>query len=221
MKALGLSYESSIAKGLTIGTPILLLKRRLKQALKPNLLDLIDRLSQRLFGQKAMDPAAQAQLLKLLALTKSLHGNVEFQQLANHFLSEHEVQLYLQLPAMFSGENGTAELTIGSPKEHSKGGKINPKHCQIAIILDLSGLGRVKAIASIIESKVSLLFATEQKFVSELISSHSMELAERLQAAGLTVSSMQVIVSPEPLPRILESFGTLFASHGPTFDVTA
>lgn len=221
-KNLGLSYEASLARAVTLGTPILVLKRQLQKSLKPNLERLVSMVSQRLWEiQVGSDQTARSLLERLLSVCRSLEENVEFQQLANHFLQKQGAQLYMQLPLSFMGEQGLAELTIGSKGEGSKDGNIDLERRQVTLLLDLTGLGRVKAIASINAKKISCLIATQSSAVRDYIAERSGALVERLQAVGFEVAGIKSLVSREPLDRQLETFRELFVSDEPAFDVTA
>ncbi len=220
-RALGLVHEASIARAMVLGTPFMLLKRQLQKSLKPNLEKLVAMISNRVSGGGIRDAATRANLQLVLSLCTDLYDNVEFQQLANHFLRQRGAQLYLQLPVVWLGESGVAELMVRSRKEDTRDGKIDPDRCQIVLLIDLSALGRIKAVAAINDGRISCLFATERKAVREFIVEHSERLADGLQAVGLKVTDIKAMVSSAPLPRQLEAFGDLFASQGPAFDVTA
>ena len=217
----GLMHEATIARAILLGTPFILIKRQLQKTLKPNLERLIKMLSGRLFNLTNRGPAAREQIGRLLNVCSSLYDNLEFQQLANHFLNQRGAQLYMQLPVLWQGESGVTELMVSSRKEDAREGRINPKRCQVSLLIDLSGLGRVKAVASINNRTASCLFATERKAVKDLIIKHSSELVDGLKAVGFETVGLRAMVSLNPLPRLLESFGELFATRGPAFDVRA
>jgi len=220
-KVLGLMHEASIARAIALGTPIIILKRQLQKSLKPNLEKLMKMVAKRLLGTGVRDTVTRAQLRQLLSLCVDLHDNVEFQQLANHFLKQRDAQLYMQLPLLWKGEDGIAELAVRSRKEDAKNGRINPDRCQISLLIDLSGLGRIKAVAAINDGRINCLFATERKTIREFIAEHSQRLADGLHAVGFKVVDVKAMISSEPLPRLLETFGELFADIGPAFDVKA
>ena len=220
-KALGLMHEASIARAIALGTPIIILKRQLQKSLKPNLEKLVAMVSNRLSSAGVRDAATRGQLEQLLSLCVDLYDNVELQQLANHFLKQRGAQLYMQLPLLWMGEDGIAELAVRSRKEDAKDGRINPDRCQISLLIDLSGLGRIRAVAAVNDGRINCLFATEREAVREFIVEHSQRLADGLHAVGFQVAYIKAMVSSEPLPRQLEAFGELFASQGPAFDVTA
>ncbi|MBN2208591.1 MAG: hypothetical protein JW759_04780 [Candidatus Coatesbacteria bacterium] len=219
-RSLGLMHEASIARAIAIGTPIILLKRQLQKSLKPNLEKLVAMVSKRLAGE-VRDAKTRANLERLLSLCADLYDNIEFQQLANHFLGQRGAQLYMQLPLLWMGESGIVELLVRSKKEDTKNGRIDPDHCQVSLLIDLSALGRIKALAAVNEASVSCLFATESKEVREFVVQHSELLAGGLQAVGFKAADVKAVVSAEPLPRQLEALGELLASQGPAFDVTA
>ncbi len=220
-RALGLVHEASMARAIVLGTPFMLLKRQLQKSLKPNLEKLVAMISKRVSGGGIRDAATRTNLQRVLSLCTDLYDNVEFQQLANHFLRQRGAQLYLQLPVVWLGESGVAELMVRSRKEDAKDGRIDPDRCQIVLLIDLSALGRIKAVAAVNDGRISCLFATERKAVREFIVEHSGRLADGLQAVGFKVTDIKAMVSSAPLPRQLEAFGDLFASFGPAFDVTA
>ncbi|HUT03508.1 MAG TPA: hypothetical protein VM163_06415 [bacterium] len=220
-KMFGLMHEATIARAILLGTPFMLLKRQLQKTLKPSLKRLVNMLSSRLSGLTGREPAARVQIERLLNLCSSLYDNVEFQQLANHFLNQKGAQLYMQLPLFWQGESGVAELMVSSRKEDAKDGRINPDRCQVSLLIDLSGLGRVKAVAAINNRTASCLFATEKEAVKSLIVKHSAELVDGLTAVGFKTVRLRAMVSLNPLPRQLEAFGELFVTRGPAFDVKA
>ena len=220
-RAFGLMHEATIARAILLGAPFMLLKRQLQKTLKPNLGKLVNMLSSKLSSLTVREPAARLQIERLLNLCSSLYDNVEFQQLANHFLKQKRAQLYMQLPLLWQEESGAAELMVRSREEDARDGRINPDQCQVSLLIDLSGLGRVKAVAAIDKRTASCLFATEKKAVKDLIVKHSAELVDGLTAVGFKTVRLRAMVSLNPLPRQLEAFGELFATRGPAFDVKA
>jgi len=217
---IGLSYEALVAQSVVAGGPILLLKRRLQGVLKPNLARLIARLSQRLLRAGPDDQGSKARLEELLTLCRSLFDQIEFTQLANQFLARFGAAAYLKLPLLVRGQTGLAELLIRSMREDSQDGKINPNRCQITLVVDLSGLGRARVVATIADRSMSCLVATQAEEAKEYISKHSDELVSALKAAGYHLAPLQCIVSAEPLGTLAESLASAFVSESPAFDVT-
>ncbi|MBN1593164.1 MAG: flagellar hook-length control protein FliK [Candidatus Coatesbacteria bacterium] len=219
-RALGLNHEASIARAVALGTPVIILKRQLQKTMKPNVEKLISMVSRRLSGEAKVEEGIKAQLERLLSLCGDIRDNVEFQQLANHFLRQRGAQLYMQMPLLWMGEDGLAELTVRSKKDDAKEGQIDPDNCQFSVSIELSGLGRVKAIAAVSKKRISCLLATEKKAIREFIAEHSQILADGLNAAGFEVSDIKAMVSSEPLERQFEAFVQMFIAQGPAFDVT-
>jgi len=158
-------------------------------------------------------PAAE----KLAGFVRSSLEAINAHQVVNYLLQEYEGKYQFQIPLLFPGNSGTAEIFIEFGDRESKGsGHQGDKN--VLFLLDMDALGTIIAEATITGNKIGCVLKCPDSAVGNFVKPFLRELEEGLTAQGYDVEYLRCVVDHRNTLEMKETssreFQNLFSLDG-------
>ena len=165
--------------------------------LKALLLRMGDRLTPLL--ETGNSPAAE----KLAGFVRSSLEAINSHQVVNYLLQEYEGKYQFQIPLLFPGKSGTAEIFIEFGDRDSREGRRQGDK-NVLFLLDMDALGTIIAEATIADNKIGCVLKCTDSTVGRFIEPFLQELEAGLAAQGYDVEYLRCVVDHRDTSEIKE-----------------
>ncbi|MZG29692.1 MAG: hypothetical protein F3741_02620 [Nitrospinae bacterium] len=171
----GINYEARVKKALISDAPI---HRELAKDLKGLLLELYQSTVKETAKHSSKVPN---QIIEFRNHIKFAIDNIELNQLSSQISKQENQPIMIQIPNPLSSENNTIQLYVRkeSTEDKENAGK-EGKH-NVAFILDLSFLGKIKINAQIDSEHLSVNIDTESEEIANFINERASDFQAKMQ----------------------------------------
>ncbi len=178
----GIRYEAKVKQALLSGGPI---HRELTKDLKGLLLELYEVTNKEIAKYPSKPPKP---FIEFRQNIKFAIDNIEFNQLSSQISKQENQPLMIQIPNPLSSDNKTLQLYVRKEfSEDSENESKKGKH-NVAFMLDLSFLGKIKINAQIDPEHLSVNIDTESEEIANFIKERASDFQKKMAEQEIETS---------------------------------
>ena len=177
----GVNYEAKVRKAIESGHPV---HKELARDLKGLLLKLEQSVEKVSASVKASGP-----LTEFRQTIKFAIDNIELNQLSSQVSKQESQPLVIQIPNPLSSGNKTIQLYVRKDSSEGEGDSKDKKNGHnVAFILDLSFLGKIKISAQISPENLAVKIDAENKIIANYINDRSRDFEMKMSEHNIKAS---------------------------------